>query len=44
MIGLVIIAVIAALSFAAINYYGVKRKDPGNEEMQTIAQAIQEGA
>lgn len=44
MIGLVIIAAIAALSFAAINYYGVKRKDPGTSEMQTIAEAIQEGA
>ncbi len=44
MIGLVIIAAIAALAFAAINFYGMKRKDPGNEEMQTIAEAIQEGA
>lgn len=44
MIGLVIIAAVAALSFAAINYYGVKRRDPGNEEMQSIAEAIQEGA
>lgn len=44
MIGLVIIAAVAALSFAAINYYGVKRRDPGTEEMQSIAEAIQEGA
>lgn len=44
MIGLIIIAAIAALSFAAINFYGVKRKDPGTPEMQEIAEAIQEGA
>ncbi len=44
MIGFIIIAAIAALAFAAINYYGVKRKDPGTPEMQQIAAAIQEGA
>jgi K(+)-stimulated pyrophosphate-energized sodium pump len=44
MIGLVIIAALAALSFAAINFYGMKRRDPGTSEMQTIAEAIQEGA
>ncbi len=44
MIGLVIVAALAALAFAAINFYGMKRKDPGTEEMQQIAEAIQEGA
>nr|WP_321264385.1 sodium-translocating pyrophosphatase [uncultured Sphaerochaeta sp.] len=44
MIGFVVIAAIAALAFAAINYYGVKKKDSGTPEMQQIAAAIQEGA
>lgn len=44
MIGFIIIAAIAALAFAAINYYGMKRKDSGTPEMQQIAAAIQEGA
>lgn len=44
MIGFVIIAAIAALAFAAINYYGVKKKDPGTEQMVQISEAIQEGA
>ena len=44
MIGFIVIAAIAALAFAAINYYGVKRKDSGTPEMQQIAAAIQEGA
>jgi K(+)-stimulated pyrophosphate-energized sodium pump len=44
MYGLVIIGIVAALSFAAINFYGVKRLDPGTELMQEIAGAIQEGA
>lgn len=44
MIGFVIIAAMAALAFAAINYYGVKKKDPGTEQMVQIAGAIQEGA
>ncbi|MGD1832532.1 MAG: sodium-translocating pyrophosphatase [Sphaerochaetaceae bacterium] len=44
MIGFIIIAAVAALAFAAINYYGVKRKDPGTSEMQQISGAIQEGA
>jgi K(+)-stimulated pyrophosphate-energized sodium pump len=44
MIGFIIIVAIAALAFAAINYYGVKRKDPGTPEMQQIASAIQEGS
>ena len=44
MISLVIIAVIAALSFAAINFSIVKKKSPGNELMQEIAGSIKEGA
>ncbi len=44
MIGLIIIAAIAALIFAAINFYGMKRRDPGTALMQEIAGAIQEGA
>ncbi len=44
MIGLVIIATLAALAFAAVNFYGVKRRDPGTAEMQEIAGAIREGA
>ena len=44
MIGFIIIAAIAALAFAAINYYGVKRKDSGTPGVLQIAAAIQEGA
>ena len=44
MISLVLIAVIAALSFAAINYRSVKKKDAGTELMQEIAGSIREGA
>lgn len=44
MIGLVAVAVIAALSFALVNFYAVKKKDPGTEAMREIAGAIQEGA
>jgi len=44
MIGLVIVAAIAALAFAAINFYGMKRRESGTELMQEIASAIQEGA
>jgi len=44
MLGFVFIAVIAALAFAAINFFSVKKKDPGTQEMQEIAEAIQEGA
>ncbi len=44
MIGFVIIVAIGALVFAGINFYGVKKKDAGTEEMQQIASAIQEGA
>ncbi len=44
MIGLVIVAAVAALAFAAINFYGMKRRESGTELMQEIASAIQEGA
>ena len=44
MLGFIVIVVIGALAFAAINYSAVKKKDAGTEEMQNIAGAIQEGA
>ncbi len=44
MLGFVIVAVVGALAFAAINFYGVKRLDAGTPLMQEIAGAIQEGA
>jgi len=44
MLGILIVAVAGALSFAAINFYGVKRQDPGTELMKEIAGAIQEGS
>ena len=44
MIGLVIIAAIAALTFAAVNYFGMRRRDPGTPLMQEISGSIQEGA
>ncbi|AHC15481.1 sodium-translocating pyrophosphatase [Salinispira pacifica] len=44
MFGLVIVGIVAALSFAAINYYGVRRMDAGTEAMKEIAAAIQDGA
>ncbi|MEE8441393.1 MAG: sodium-translocating pyrophosphatase [Spirochaetia bacterium] len=44
MLGFVIVAVVGALAFAAINFYGVKRLDTGTPLMQEIAGAIQEGA
>jgi K(+)-stimulated pyrophosphate-energized sodium pump len=44
MLGIVVIAVIAALSFAAINYSKVKKLDAGTPLMKEIAGAIQEGA
>lgn len=44
MLGFVIIAAVAALSFAALNFYAVKRMEPGTEAMQEIAGAIREGA
>ncbi len=44
MIGLVVIAIFAALSFALINYIGVRRLEPGTELMIEISGAIREGA
>ena len=44
MFGFIVIVVIGALAFAALNYSAVKKKNAGSEEMQTIAGAIQEGA
>jgi K(+)-stimulated pyrophosphate-energized sodium pump len=44
MLGFVAVAVVAALSFASINYYAVKRMDTGTALMGEIAGAIQEGA
>lgn len=44
MLGLVIIGVVAALSFALINYIAVNRLDPGTPDMTEIAGAIKEGA
>jgi len=44
MVSLVIVAVVAALAFAAINYFSVRKKSPGNELMQEIAGSIKEGA
>ncbi|HOO31859.1 MAG TPA: sodium-translocating pyrophosphatase [Thermotogota bacterium] len=44
MLGIVVIAVIGALGFAAINYSSVKKLDAGTPIMKEIAGAIQEGA
>ncbi|MCG8452016.1 MAG: sodium-translocating pyrophosphatase [Spirochaetales bacterium] len=44
MISIVLVAVLAALAFAAFNFSQVKRKDPGTELMQDIAGSIREGA
>ncbi|AFG36185.1 sodium-translocating pyrophosphatase [Spirochaeta africana] len=44
MLGFIIMAAVAALSFAAVNFVVVRRKDPGTELMREIAGAIQEGA
>ncbi|MFW5812589.1 MAG: sodium/proton-translocating pyrophosphatase, partial [Alkalispirochaetaceae bacterium] len=44
MFGFVAIAVVAALSFATINFYAVKRMGTGTALMGEIAGAIQEGA
>jgi K(+)-stimulated pyrophosphate-energized sodium pump len=44
MIGLIIVAALAALIFAAINFYGMKRRDAGTDQMKEIAASIQEGA
>lgn len=41
---LVILAAIAALAFAAYNYFVIKKMDEGTERMQEIAAAIRTGA
>jgi len=41
---IVVFAVLMALSFAALNFYVVKKKKEGNARMQEIAAAIREGA
>lgn len=44
MLGIIFIAVLASLSFAAGNFYAVKRKESGLPIMNEIAAAIAEGA
>lgn len=44
MYGLIIVAVLLAISVATYNYYSVKRRETGTELMNEIAGAIQEGA
>jgi K(+)-stimulated pyrophosphate-energized sodium pump len=44
MLGFLVVAVVGALGFAAVNFYGVKRLDTGTEMMQEIAAAIQDGS
>ena len=44
MLGLVFIAAVAALAFAAVNFTAVKKRDAGTDSMKEIAGAIQEGA
>jgi K(+)-stimulated pyrophosphate-energized sodium pump len=44
MLGFVAVAVVAALGFATINFYAVRRLDTGTELMVELAGAIQEGA
>lgn len=44
MFGFISIAVIAALGFAAFNYFAVKKMDNGNEQMIEIAGAIEDGS
>ena len=41
---IVLFAVILAVSFAALNFYLVKKKEEGSERMKEIAAAIREGA
>jgi K(+)-stimulated pyrophosphate-energized sodium pump len=42
--GIIIVAVLLALSFAMFNYFQVKKQDEGTEQMKEIASAIQIGA
>lgn len=41
---LVLLSALIGVAFAAATFFNVMRKDPGNEDMQRIAAAIQEGA
>ena len=41
---IVVFAVVLAVSFAALNFYLVRKLKEGNERMQEIAGAIREGA
>ena len=41
---IVLFAVILAVSFAALNFYLVRKMDEGSERMKEIAAAIREGA
>lgn len=44
LLGLVIIAVMAGLGYAAVNFYSVKKMEEGTERMREIAAAIRLGA
>jgi len=41
---LVLLSALIGIGFAGFMFYSVMKKDPGNEDMQRIAAAIQEGA
>ena len=41
---IVVFAVVLALSYAALNFYLIKKLEEGSERMQKIAAAIREGA
>ncbi len=41
---MVLLTALLGLGFAGFTFFNVMRKDPGNEDMQRIASAIQEGA
>ena len=43
-LGLVILAAILALAYAAINFYSVKRLEEGTDRMKEIAKEIRIGA
>ncbi len=44
MLGFVVLIALFALAFAAVNFSGVRRLEPGTPEMQEIAGAIREGS
>ena len=43
-LGLVIVAALGGLAYAAFNYFSVKKLDEGNDRMKEIASAIRVGA